>query len=75
MQKRWVNAVKQQQSWWNGPSVDSQLCFRYFEDNCFIKEGVHFRDEIGIPTVKSLKPDAVPTICARSVDYLQASSS
>ena len=34
-----------------------------------------FRDEMGIPTLKRLKPDAVPTIFARSVDNLQASSS
>ena len=38
-------------------------------------EGVHFRDKMGILTVKRLKPDAVPTIFARSVNYVQASSS
>ena len=41
-QRRWVNAVKQQRSSWNGLSVDSQLCSRPFEDDCFITEGVHF---------------------------------
>ena len=75
MQRRLVNAVKQQQCNWNGPSTDSQLCSRHFKDDCFITEGVHFRDEMGIPTVKRLKPDAVPTVLARSVDYVQGSSS
>ena len=41
----------------------------------FITEGVHFCDEMGIPTVKRLKPDAVPTVFARSVDCVQTSSS
>ena len=54
--------------------MDSQLCSRHFEDDCFITEGVRFRDEMGIPTVKRLKLD-VPTIFVRSVDYLQVSSS
>ena len=30
---------------------------------------------MGIKTLKRLKPDAVPTVFARSIDYLQASSS
>ena len=75
MRRRWVNAVKQQRSNWNGLSADSQLCFKHFEDDCFITEGFHFRDEVGISTVKCLKPDAVPIVFARSVDYVQASSS
>ena len=75
MRRRWVNAVKRQRSNWNGPSADSQQCSRHFEDDCFITEGVRFRDEMGIPTVKRLKPDAVPTVFARSIDYVQASSS
>ena len=37
-------------------------------------EGVHFHDEMGMPTAKRLKPDAVPTIFARSVDFVQPSS-
>ena len=74
MQRSWINAVKRQQSSWNGPSVGSQLCSSHFESDCFITEEVCFHDEMGIPTVKHLKPDAVLTIFARSVNYLQASS-
>ena len=70
MRRRWVNTVKRQRSSWNGPSADSQLCSRHFEDDYFITERVRFRDEMEIPIVKRLKPDAVPTIFAKSVDYL-----
>ena len=75
MQRRWVNAVKLQWSSWNDPSTDSQLCSEHFKDNNFITERVCFHDKMGIPTVKHLKPDIVATIFARSVNYLQASSS
>ena len=75
LRRRWISAVKRQRSNWDGPSTDSQLYFKHFEDDCFVTEGVRFCDEMGIPTVKRLKPDAVPTIFARSIDYLQASSS
>ena len=72
LRRRWVNAVKRQRSNWNGPSADSQLCSNHFAEDCFITDGVCFRETMGI---KTLKPDAVPTIFARSIDYLQASSS
>ena len=75
LQRRWVSAVKQQQSNWNGPSKDSQLCSKHFEEDCFITDGVCFREEMGIPMVKRLKTNTVPTIFARSVDYIQTSSS
>ena len=75
LRRRWVSAVKRQRSNRNGPSADSQLCSKHFTEDCFITEGVRFRDEMGIPTLKRLKPDAVPTVFARSVDNLQASSS
>ena len=75
LRRRWVSAVKRQRSNWDGPSKDSQLCSKHFEEGCFITDGVRFREEMGIPTVKRLKPDAVPTIFARSVDYIQTSSS
>ena len=42
--------------------MDSQLCSKHFEDDCFVTEGVRLCDEMGIPTVKCLKPDAVPNI-------------
>ena len=75
VRRRWISAVKRQQSNWEGPTKDSQLCSKHFEEDCFITDGVRFREEMGIPTVKRLKPDAVPTIFARSVDYIQTSSS
>ena len=75
LQRRWISALKRQQSNWDGPSKDSQLCSKHFEEDCFITDGVCFREEMGMPTVKRLKADAVPTIFARSVDYIQTSSS
>jgi len=75
LRRRWVGAVKWQRSNWDGLSSDSQLCSKHFREDCFITEGVWFCEEMGIPTVKRLKPDAIPTIFARSVDFLQASSS
>ena len=75
LQRRWISAVKRQRRDWDGPSSDSQLCSKHFAEDCFVTEGVRFCEEMGIPTLKRLKPDVVPTIFARSVDYLQASSS
>jgi len=75
LRRRWVSAVKWQQSNWDGPSSDSQLCSKHFREDCFITEGVQFHEEMGIPKVKCLKPDAIPTIFPRSVNFLQASSS
>ena len=75
MRRRWISAVKRQRSNWDGPSADSQLCSKHFTEDYFITEGVRFRDKMGIPALKRLKPDAVPTIFAKSVAYLQASSS
>ena len=75
LRRRWVNAVKRQRSNWNGPSADSQLCSNHFTEDCFVTDGFRFREAMGIKTLKRLKPDAVPTVFARSIDYLQASSS
>ena len=74
IRKKWIKAVKQQRSNWDGPSPHSLLCSKHFSDECFITEGVRFRDEMGMQTAKRLKPDAVPTIFARSIDYLESSS-
>jgi len=60
---------------WDGPLSDSQLCSKHFQEDCFITEEVRFHEEIGIPTVKCLKPDTIPTIFTRSVDFFQASIS
>ena len=75
IRKKWIKAVKQQRSNWDGPSPHSLLCSRHFAEDCFVTEGVRFRDEMGMPTAKRLKPDAVPTIFPRSIDYVEPSSS
>ena len=75
IRKKWIKAVKQQRSNWDGPSPHSLLCSRHFAEDCFVTEGVHFCDEMGMPTAKGLKPDAMPTIIARSIDYIEPSSS
>jgi len=68
--------VKQYRKDWEGPSTTSQLCSGHFEADCFEIEGKQFQEELmGIPPQKRLKPDTVPTIFLRSVDYLEASSS
>ena len=72
---RWVSTIKRQKSNWEGPTKDSQLCSKHFEEDCFITDGVRFRKEMGFPMVKRLTPDAVPTVFARSVDYIQTISS
>ena len=74
IKRKWIKAVKQQRSNWDSPSPHSLLCSKHFTDDCFVTEGVRFRDEMGMPTAKRLKPDAVPTIFARSVDFVQPSS-
>ena len=75
IRKKWIKAVKQRRSNWDGPSPHSLLCSRYFAEDCFVTEGVRFRDEMGMPTAKRLKPDAVPTIFVRSIDCVEPSSS
>ena len=45
-----------------GPSKYSLLCSKHFEADCFVTEGSRYRDEVGLPTKKRLKPDAVLTI-------------
>ena len=75
LRKKWVRAVKRQRSNWEGPSSSSQLCSKHFEDHCFVTEGVRYREAMGVPTVKRLKPDAVPTIFPRTIDHLESTSS
>ena len=67
LRKKWIRAVKQQRSNWEGPSASSLLCSKHFEPECFALEGVRYRDAVGIPAKKRLKPDAVPTIFTRSI--------
>ena len=75
MRRKWTSAVKRQRAKWDGPSSSSFLCSRHFKEDCFVTEGVKYRDEMGIPALKRLKPDAVPTIFARSTDHKDAGSS
>ena len=74
LRKKWIRAVKRQRSNWDGPSSSSQLCSKHFEDHCFVTEGVRYRESMGVPTLKRLKPGAVPTIFPRSIDYLEGAS-
>ena len=67
LREKWIRAVKRQRSNWDGPSKYSLLCSKHFEPDCFVTEGSRYRDEVGIPTKKRLKPDAVPTIFPRSI--------
>ena len=70
LRKKWIRAVKRQRSNWDGPSSSSHLCSKHFEDHCFITDGVRYREAMGVPTVKRLKPDAIPTIFPRYIHYL-----
>ena len=71
LRKKWIRVVKRPRSNWDGPSSSSHLCSKHFEDHCFITDGVCCREVMGVPTVKRLKPDAIPTIFPRSIDYLE----
>ena len=75
IRKKWIKAVKRQRRNWDDPSPHSLLCSRHFAEDCFVTEGVRFRDEMEMPTAKCLKPDAVLTIFARSIDYVEPGSS
>ena len=74
IRKKWIKPIKQHRSSWDSPSPHSLLCSKHFADDCFLSEGVHFPDEMGMPLVKRLKPDAVLAIFARSINYLEPSS-
>ena len=39
IRKKWIMAVKRQQSNWNGPTAYSVLCSKHFEMDCFVAEG------------------------------------
>lgn len=67
LRAKWIRAVKRQRSNWDGPSTHSMLCSKHFEPDCFATEGVRYRDAIGLPTKKRLKPDAIPTIFPLSI--------
>ena len=67
LRTKWIRAVKRQRSNWDGPSTYSMLCSKHFEPECFVTEGVRYRDAIGLPTKKRLKPDAMSTVFPRSI--------
>ena len=62
IRKKWITAVKWQRSNWSGPTAYSVLCSKHFEADCYALEGSCYRDTVGIPAKKRLKPDTVPTI-------------
>ena len=57
---KWVRAVKRQRSNWDGPSKHSMLCSKHFKADCFVTEGVRYRDSIGMPAKKCLKQSPYP---------------
>ena len=67
LRAKWIRAVKRQRSNWEGPSAHSMLCSKHFEPDSFATEGVRYRDAIGLPTKKRLKPEAIPTIFPCSI--------
>ena len=62
LRAKWTRAVKLQRAGWKGPTAGSVLCSKHFEPDCFITEGVRYRDAVGIPAKKRLKPNSIPTI-------------
>ena len=64
---KWTRAVKRQRAGWNGPSSTSLLCAKHFEPECFETEGTRYRDALGIPAKKRLKPGAISTIFPKSI--------
>ena len=67
VRSKWTRAVKRQRKDWDGPTPTSLLCSNHFEPECFAIEGSRYREEMGLPIKKRLKPDAVPTIFPRPV--------
>ena len=67
IRSKWTRAVKLQRVGWKGPTSASLLCSKHFEPDCFVTEGVRYRDAVGIPTKKRLKPVAIPTIFHKPV--------
>ena len=59
LRAKYIRAVKRQRSNWEGPSAHLLLCPKHLEPDCFASEGVRYRDAIGLPTKKRLKPGAI----------------
>ena len=62
---KWTRAVKHFRDNWDGPSASSVLCSKHFEPECFVVEGIRYRDSMGIPAKCWLNPGAVTTIFSR----------
>ena len=67
LRKKWTKAVKQHQRNWEGPTANSLLFSKHFEQECFAIEGSRYRNAVGIPAKKRLKPVAIPTIFPKSI--------
>ena len=74
MRRKWTSAVKRQRVNSASPSTSCLLCSKHFKEDCFVTEGVRYRDELGVPAQNHLKPDAVPTIFARSTNHQDTGS-
>ena len=46
---KWEQDVKCYQSNWYGASTSSVLCSQHFEPECYILEGIHYCNAMGIP--------------------------
>ena len=50
IRKKWIKPVKEQRNNLDSPFLCSLLCSNHFTEDCFIIEGVRFRDELGMST-------------------------
>ena len=64
VRSKWARAVKLHRVGWNGPTAASFLCSKHFELDCFITEGVRFRDAVGIPAKKRQYSPDLTTVLA-----------
>ena len=62
---KWTRTIKRFRGNWDGPSASSVLCSKHFEPECYVVEGIRYRDYMGIPAKRRLNPGAVPTIFSR----------
>ena len=71
---KWARAVKLQLIGWKGLTMASFLCCKHFEPDCFVTEGIRYRNAVGIPAKNLLKPNAMPTIFLKSTDCYSQST-
>ena len=46
LRAKWIRAVKRQRINWDSPSTHLTLFSKHFEPECFVTEGVRYRDAI-----------------------------